>query len=92
MFEIILMVALVIMSIALLVFFIRTLIGPSIADRILGLDAIGVTLVGFIGILMILQDTIVYSDVVLVLSILSFVSTVALSKFLERGAVFERGD
>ncbi|WP_067727342.1 Na(+)/H(+) antiporter subunit F1 [Oceanobacillus damuensis] len=92
MFEIILMAALVMMSVALLVFFVRTLIGPSIADRILGLDAIGVTLVGFIGILMILQDTIVYSDVVLVLSILSFVGTVALSKFLERGAVFERGD
>jgi len=70
---------------------IRIIIGPSIADRILGLDSFGITLVGFIGIVMILQDTIAYSDIILVLSILSFVGTVALSKFIERGAVFDRG-
>ncbi|MFS0751364.1 Na(+)/H(+) antiporter subunit F1 [Oceanobacillus sp. 1P07AA] len=88
----ILMIALVIMAITLALLFIRVIIGPSIPDRILALDAIGVTLVGFIGIIMIKQDTIVYSDVVLLLSILAFVGTFALSKFLERGAVIERGD
>lgn len=75
--------------IALLIFLIRILVGPTTSDRIVGLDAFGVTLVGFMGIIMILQDTIAYSDVVLVLSILSFVGTVAMSKFLERGAVFD---
>ncbi|OJG87981.1 pH regulation protein F [Enterococcus saccharolyticus] len=54
------------------------------------MDSFGITLIGFIGIVMILQDTLAYADVILVLSILSFVGTVALSKFIERGAVFDR--
>ena len=91
MFQLILYIALIVLCISLVLFMIRIIIGPSIADRILGLDSFGITLVGFIGIVMILQDTIAYSDIILVLSILSFVGTVALSKFMERGAVFDRG-
>lgn len=90
MFQGILYVALALLALSLVLFFIRTLIGPSISDRIMGLDSFGLALVGFIGVVMILQDTIAYSDVILVLSILAFVGTVALSKFIERGAVFER--
>lgn len=90
MFQVILYIALIVLAASLVMFFIRVLIGPSVSDRILGLDSFGITLVGFIGIIMILQDTIAYSDIILVLSILSFVGTVALSKFIERGAVFDR--
>lgn len=90
MFQLILYIALILLSISLVMFMIRIIIGPSIADRILALDSFGVTLVGFIGIIMMLQDTIAYSDIILVLSILSFVGTVALSKFIERGVVFDR--
>lgn len=89
MFQILLYVALIVLSISLAMLLIRIILGPSLSDRILGLDAFGITLVGFIGVIMILQDTIAYSDVILVLSILSFVGTVALSKFIERGAVFD---
>lgn len=89
MFQILLYVALIVLSISLAMLLIRIILGPSLSDRILGLDAFGITLVGFIGVIMILQDTIAYSDVILVLSILSFVGTVALSKFIERGVVFD---
>ncbi|MCT1903832.1 Na(+)/H(+) antiporter subunit F1 [Oceanobacillus sojae] len=92
MFDTVLIVALTALSIALLLLFIRVIIGPSTQDRILALDAIGVLLVGFIGILMILQDTSVFSDIVLVLTILGFVGTLSLSKFLERGVVIEHDD
>lgn len=90
MFEFILMFVLIIMSISLLVCFIRTVIGPTMPDRIVALDSFGINLIGFIAVLMILQETIAYSEVILVISILSFVGTIALSKFLERGAVFDR--
>ncbi|CEI84222.1 Na(+)/H(+) antiporter subunit F [Oceanobacillus oncorhynchi subsp. incaldanensis] len=92
MFDTILIVALSALSVALVLLFIRVMIGPSTQDRILALDAIGVLLVGFIGILMILQDTSVFSDIVLVLTILGFVGTLTLSKFLERGVVIDRDD
>ncbi len=89
MFTFIVYTVLFVIMISLVIFLIRILIGPSTNDRIMGLDALGVTLVGFIGVIMILQDTIAYSDVVLVLSILSFVGTIAMTKFIERGAVFD---
>lgn len=89
MFQLLLYTALIVLSISLVILLVRIILGPSISDRILGLDALGITLVGFIGVVMILQDTIAYSDVILVLSILSFVGTVALSKFIERGTVFD---
>lgn len=89
MFTMIVYAALIVIMISLILFLIRVFLGPSTSDRIMGLDAFGVTLVGFIGIIMILHETIAYSDVILVLSILSFVGTVALTKFIERGAVFD---
>ena len=89
MFEVILYIALFILTLAIVGFVIRIFIGPSITDRVMGLDALGVTLVGVIGVVMMLQDTIAYSDVVLVISILSFVGTISLTKFIERGAIFD---
>lgn len=90
MFQTILYVVLVIMSLSLFVCFIRTIIGPTIPDRIVALDSFGINLIGFIGVVMILQDTLAYSEVLLVIAILGFIGTVALSKFIERGVVFER--
>ncbi|EOT30609.1 Na(+)/H(+) antiporter subunit F1 [Enterococcus saccharolyticus] len=90
MFQLFLYFSLIVLAGALVIFSIRIFFGPSTSDRILGLDSFGITLIGFIGIVMILQDTLAYADVILVLSILSFVGTVALSKFIERGAVFDR--
>lgn len=89
MFNIILYIGLIGISISLVLFLVRAVIGPSVNDRILALDTMGITLVGFIGLIMILQNTIAYSDVVLVLGILAFVGTVTLSKFIERGAVID---
>ena len=92
MFDTILIIALCALSVGLVLLFIRLLLGPSTQDKILALDAMGVLLVGFIGIFMILQDTTIFSDIVLVLTILGFVGTLTLSKFLERGVVIERDD
>ncbi len=90
MFQWILYTSLVILGISLVLFFIRIMKGPSVNDRILGLDALGISLVGFIGVVMILQKTLIYADIILVLSILSFIGTVAMSKFVEGGSVFDR--
>lgn len=90
MFQMVLMITLVIMSLSLFVCFIRTVIGPTMPDRIVALDSFGINLIGFIGIIMILQKTLAYAEVILVISILAFIGTIALSKFIERGVVFER--
>lgn len=61
------------------------------SDRIVALDTFGINLIGFIGVIMMLQETLAYSEVVLVISILAFIGSIALSKFIERGVVFDRG-
>ncbi|BAB05033.1 Na(+)/H(+) antiporter subunit F1 [Halalkalibacterium halodurans] len=90
MFETVLHVVLVIMSLSLAACFYRTIVGPTMSDRIVALDTFGINLIGFIGIIMILQETIAYAEVILVLGILAFVGSIALAKFLERGTIFDR--
>src|SRR5699024_1413051 len=89
MFQLLLYTALIVLSISLVILLVRIILGPSTRVRIVELDSFGITLVGLIGVVMILQDTIAYSDVILVLSILSCVGTVAVSKFIGGGTAFD---
>ncbi|MDE5413832.1 Na(+)/H(+) antiporter subunit F1 [Alkalihalobacterium chitinilyticum] len=90
MLQTVLQIVLVIMSISLFVCFIRAIIGPTMSDRVVALDTFGINLIGFVGILMIIQETTAYAEIILVISILAFVGSIALAKFLERGVVFDR--
>ncbi len=89
MFNILLMLSLLIFSISIAIFLYRVLIGPSIPDRIIAMDAIGVNLIAIMAILALVLRTDAFFEVILLLGILSFISTVALSKFIERGALVE---
>lgn len=63
--------------------------GPSVADRILALDTMminGIALVILVGVA---QATAVYFEAAMLLSLVGFVSTVALTKFVLRGDVIE---
>jgi multicomponent Na+:H+ antiporter subunit F len=83
-------IALIIMSISILVCFIRVIKGPTMPDRVVALDTIGITLIGLIGIVMIIQNTLAYAEVILVIAILAFIGTIALAKFIEGGVIFDR--
>ena len=65
--------------------------GPSVPDRLIALDAIGVMLISAIALLSILFDTPFFIDVILLIAIMSFIGTVSFSKFIERGEIIERG-
>jgi len=88
--NIILTIALVLFGIAIAITFIRILIGPTFTDRGIAMDVIGVNLISVIAIVSILFSTRAFYDVILVLGILAFISTVSFSKFLERGVIIER--
>ncbi len=83
-------IVLIIMSLSILICFVRVIIGPTMADRVVALDTVGINLIGFIGLIIILQGTIAYVEVALVIGILAFIGTIALAKFLERGTVIDR--
>ncbi|HZW67585.1 MAG TPA: Na(+)/H(+) antiporter subunit F1 [Pseudogracilibacillus sp.] len=86
----ILTISLILVGLALIITFIRVLIGPSFPDRVIAMDVIGVNLISAIAIVSILFNTRAFFDVILVLGILAFISTISFSKFIERGAIIER--
>jgi multicomponent Na+:H+ antiporter subunit F len=68
----------------------RLIKGPTIADRVVALDALGVALVSIIALLSLILDTEFFLEIILLLSILSFIGTTAFAKFIERGVIFDR--
>lgn len=82
-------VAFGLVSIALLLAFWRLLIGPDAADRILALDTLYVDTVALLVLLGIHLRSNLYFEAALLIAMIGFVGTVALSKFLTRGDIIE---
>lgn len=90
MVETMLTISLIIFGIAIAVTIIRIIIGPSLPDRVLSLDMIGVQLVSALAIVSVILDTTAFFEVILVLAVLTFIGTIAFSKHIERGVIIER--
>ncbi|MGD1991309.1 MAG: K+/H+ antiporter subunit F [Chromatiales bacterium] len=76
-------------SMALLLAFWRLLLGPTKADRILALDTLYVDTVALLVLLGIHLRSNLYFEAALLIAMIGFVGTVALSKFLTRGDIIE---
>ena len=83
------LIALGLVSAALLLAFWRLLLGPSTPDRILALDTLYVDTVALLVLLGIHLGSNLYFEAALLIAMIGFVSTVALSKFLTRGDIIE---
>lgn len=92
MMSVMLLIALVILSLGILGCLYRLLRGPSMADRIMSLDSIGINLLAMIAVLCMLQQTQAYIDIILLIGILTFIGTTAFARYIERGIVIEHGD
>jgi len=90
MFKLFLIISLVFLTLSILVAIYRVIKGPSTADRVQALDYIGINLIASIAIFSILLHTHAYFDLILLVGILSFVGTIAFSRYVERGVVIER--
>lgn len=74
------------LSLALLLAFVRLAIGPSVADRIVALDLIGVLSVGIIILYSVATGLSVFLDAAIALALVSFAGTIAFSRYIERSA------
>jgi multicomponent K+:H+ antiporter subunit F len=63
--------------------------GPRAQDRVLALDSVYLSAMLLLVTFGIRSDSLLYFEIALVLGALSFVSTLALAKFLMRGEVIE---
>lgn len=80
--------ALVMLSV--LLGFVRLARGPTLADRVVALDMMTVSIVAFCAIFAIYADSSVFLDVGIVLALVGFLATVALARFAERRLERER--
>lgn len=88
--EAMLYISLTLFGIAIFISLYRIMTGPSLLDRVLGLDMIGVNLISAIAIISVILNTRSYLDAILVLGILAFIGTITFTKFVERGVIIDR--
>lgn len=90
MIDTLLTIALALFGLSIAIALYRIIRGPSIPDRVIAMDMIGVNLISAIAVISILLKTKAFLEVILILGILAFISTIALSKYIERGVIIER--
>ena len=83
-------ITLVLLTLAILIAFIRLVMGPDQADRIVALDLISVLIVAYLAALSIYTGQKSYLDVAIAYALIAFLGTAALARFRERLAK-ERG-
>ncbi|MFA1642773.1 Na(+)/H(+) antiporter subunit F1 [Chryseomicrobium imtechense] len=86
---ILLTISLILFTCAIFIALYRIIVGPSMPDRVVALDMIGVNLVSLVAIFSIVLHTHAYLEVILIVGILAFISTVGLARFVERGEIVE---
>ncbi|MBI3997531.1 MAG: pH regulation protein F [Armatimonadetes bacterium] len=79
-------VVLAMLTSTLLLALVRLVRGPSLPDRVVALDLIALTVVGFVAVYEIRTAQPVLLDAAIVLALIGFLSTVAFARYLERGA------
>ncbi|MBT2638122.1 MULTISPECIES: Na(+)/H(+) antiporter subunit F1 [unclassified Bacillus (in: firmicutes)] len=89
MFEAVLWVSVTFISLSMIGLIYRVIKGPTVADRVVALDAIGISLVSVIALVSVVLETSAFLDIILLIGILAFIGTVAFSKFLEKGVIME---
>jgi multicomponent Na+:H+ antiporter subunit F len=77
-------------SISLACLLYRVITGPTQPDRAVALDSMGINLMAVAGIMSIYLVTPNLNDVILLIGILSFLSTLAIAKYLEKGVIIDR--
>ena len=88
--DISILISIVGISLSLLLLLYRVMQGPTNPDRAVGLDLIGINLMGLAALTAMILLTNKLNDVILLIGILSFLGTVGISKSLEKGVLIER--
>ena len=83
-FNLILMLSFVMLLIAFALAFVRIVKGPTARDRIVALDLIASITMGFILVYSVVINKAMYFDIVIVISLISFIGTVAISTYLKQ--------
>ena len=81
------MITLVLLGISILIAMIRAILGPTIPDRVVGLDTVNTLVIAGMLIFGAATNEIIYIDVAIVYALLSYITTVLIAKYLEGGRI-----
>jgi multicomponent K+:H+ antiporter subunit F len=82
-------IAMLLLGIAIALNLWRLILGPSLPDRILALDTMYINAIALLVLFGIYQGSMLYFEAALLIAVMGFVGTVALSKYLLRGDIIE---
>lgn len=82
-------IALAMFSVSILLNLYRLIAGPDIVDRILALDTMAINLIAVIVLTGILLGSTILFEAALLIALMGFISTVALTRYLLRGDLIE---
>jgi multicomponent Na+:H+ antiporter subunit F len=74
------------LTVAMVLVFIRLIRGPSLPDRVVALDLFAILSTAFLTIYAIDTNQLVYLDVAIVMGLIAFLGTVAFALYIERRA------
>lgn len=77
-------VALILVTTSIVLAFVRVVRGPSLPDRVMALDMIGLMAVSVIVLTAIVSDEPVLMDAAIALALISFLGTLAFARFIEQ--------
>ena len=89
MLEIVIPIALALVAAAIAMSFWRLLRGPSMPDRVLALDTLYVNTIALLVLFGIHLGSALFFEAALLIALMGFIGTVALSKYLLRGDIIE---
>lgn len=89
MIDIVINISFVMVALALALSFIRLVLGPNMPDRILALDTLYINSIALLILLGIHLDSALYFEAALLIAVMGFMGTLALSKYLLRGDIME---
>lgn len=89
MLETVIQLAMLMVSLALVLNLWRLVRGPSLPDRILALDTMYINSIALLVLYGLSQASMLYFEAALLIAVMGFVGTVALSKYLLRGDIIE---
>lgn len=73
-----------VISLSIVLVFLRFIMGPTIVDRIIAVDLLVTIGIGLIAVYSILTDQSTFLDIALILGLIAFLGTVAYSTYLEK--------
>ena len=88
-YNVILIVALVIVTLSMFGMLVRVIIGPSLADRVVALDAMCIQLMAIVALFSIFLGTKYMMVAILLIGILAFLGTAVFAKYMDKGKVIE---